>query len=147
MARSLNQQVAIRTRQAKAVELRREGNTYADIAAQLGYSDASAARKAVHRAIQEIGQDEARALVALQYERLNEMLAQTWPMATDATHPKCLQAITSTMKIMDRMQDLLLPVGSGGRHQQDRSSDGSGQNAGQATTVIAIQPRSDKTGT
>ncbi len=113
MPRSVNQQIATRTRQATAVTLRRDGNTYADIASKLGYSDASAARKAVCRAVQEIGQEEARTLFALQYERLNELLAQTWPVATDGNHPRCIQAINASLKIMDRMDDLMLhPVRS-----------------------------------
>lgn len=133
MARSVNQQIATRTRQAKAVALRRDGNTYADIASKLGYSDASAARKAVCRAVQEIGQEEARTLFALQYERLNELLAQTWPVATDANHPRCLQAINASLKIMDRMDDLLY-----GRTQpphQNQDSQGPGQIAGQGAVL------------
>jgi AraC-like DNA-binding protein len=136
VAQSLNQRIATRTRQAQAVELRREGSTYADIAAHLGYSDASAARKAVRRAIKEIGQDEARTHLALQYDRLNEMLAQTWPAATDASHPKCLQAINLTLKIMERMDDLLLPDVSGPR--QHRDSHGRGHIGAPTSTVIAI---------
>lgn len=109
MTQSLKQQISTRTRQAQAVELRRDGNTYAAIATQLGFSNASAARKAVRRAVSEVGLEEARTLVALQHERLNELLAQTWPVATDGTDPNCLRAIDSTLRIMDRIDDLLLP--------------------------------------
>jgi hypothetical protein len=136
MTRSLNQQIAIRTRQAQAVELRREGNTYADIAAQLGYSDASAARKAVRRAIQEIGQEEARTLAALQYERLNDLLAQTWPVATDETHPNFLQAINTALKIMERMDNLIPAEREDQRLYRDIH--GRGQ-IGRTETVILIE--------
>lgn len=103
---SLNQQIATRTRQAQAVDLRRDGHTYAAIATQLGYADASAARKAVQRAVREIGREEARVLLMLQQERLNELLAQAWPVATDANHPRCLQAIHAALKIMERIDRL-----------------------------------------
>lgn len=139
MARSLEQTLAVRRRQAQAVELRRVGNTYAAIAAQLGYSDASAARKSVRRAIQEIGQEEAKALVALQYERLNELLAQTWPVATDGRHPGCLRAVNTALNIMDRMDDLLPPPSKEGRRTRG-DTQGPGQIAPLPTTVIAIRP-------
>jgi len=108
LARSLSQQINSRTRQAQAIELRRDGLTYAVIAAQLGYSSASGARKAVYRGIREIGREEARALVTLQQERLNDLLAQTWPVANDPNHPGCLDAVNAALQIMERI-DRLIP--------------------------------------
>ena len=106
MPRSIKQQVLTRQRQAHALELRRQGHTYDEIASQVGYAGPGAAWKAVHRAVREIGRDEARDLAVLQLERLNDMLAEAWPVATDSSHPRQLQAIETTMRIMDRMDRL-----------------------------------------
>lgn len=111
MAKSLKQQIASRTRQAQCVEMRQRGETYAAIADNLGYATPSAAWKAVQRAVREIGQEEAQTLAILKQERLNDLLAEAWPIATDTSHPKCLQAIDASLKIMDRMNRLAGLVG------------------------------------
>jgi hypothetical protein len=68
--------------------MRLGGGTFAAIADQLGYASPTAARRAVQRAVREIGQEEARVL------------------STDAAHPKCLQALEVVLKIIDRADHL-----------------------------------------
>ncbi len=56
--------------------------------------------------MREVGQEEARALLTLQHERLNDLLAKTWPVATDPNHPDCLRAISAPLRIMEQMNSL-----------------------------------------
>jgi hypothetical protein len=107
MARSLAQQLATRHKQADAVALRQEGHSYEAIAAKTGYASASGAQKAVKRALAEIGMDEARELRHLQQQRLDDLLAQAWPIANDPTHRGNVAAVGAVLRIMDRMNRLV----------------------------------------
>lgn len=107
MGMSIHQQVAARRREARAVEMRMEGETYSQIASGLGYADASGARKAVQRGLAQAPKEAAREFVVLQYERLNDMLHAVWDTATDDTHPEHIRAIEKALSIMDRMDRLV----------------------------------------
>ena len=72
-------QVISREKERRAMELRKAGATYQQIADQIGWSDGSSARQAVLRGLKRLGDEAAEDLRSLQYQRLNEMLLVTWP--------------------------------------------------------------------
>ncbi|OLT12278.1 hypothetical protein BJF78_24780 [Pseudonocardia sp. CNS-139] len=63
-------------RDAEACRLRSSGYTYAQIAAQIGYTDASNARRAVQRALAEVVQEPAQELIQLELDRLDALARQ-----------------------------------------------------------------------
>ncbi len=103
---AVSRQVQDRIRRGKALRLRTEGATYAEIAADVGYASASGAYKAVMRAIPELDQEAAEELRHLQLARLDDLLAEVWPMATDEHHPRHLPAVTRALALMHRMDIL-----------------------------------------
>jgi len=58
-------------RDAQAAQLRAEGWTYDAIAGELGYSDRSTCRQAIHRALREIVEEPAEEVRRLELERLD----------------------------------------------------------------------------
>jgi hypothetical protein len=68
-------------RRARALELKKAGATYDQIATQLGYSDKSGAYRAVQNALSEITAEPAKAVLRLELERLDAMLLALWPKA------------------------------------------------------------------
>lgn len=106
MARSLQQRMATRLRESEAAQLRMQGFTYEDIALALGYSDRSGARKAVERAVSNLGREEAEEVRRLQYERLNGMLAAVYPAATTRGGRSLHQAVRSSLAVMDQIDRL-----------------------------------------
>src|SRR5260370_34801234 len=68
-----------RQRAAQALELRTSGMTYAAVAAALGYSDESGARKAVDRLLSRVECEGAEELRRLEGQRLDAMQRAIWP--------------------------------------------------------------------
>ncbi|GGJ55746.1 hypothetical protein [Glutamicibacter ardleyensis] len=69
-----------RERQKKALELRKAGATYEQIAeANIGYANRGTVQKAVKRAILEIPREEAKEVLALELSRLDDALRAIWP--------------------------------------------------------------------
>ncbi|MEU8756225.1 hypothetical protein AB0C88_37635 [Streptomyces chartreusis] len=68
-------------RDARAAELRAENYTYQQIADELGWADKSDARKAVRRALREIVQGPAEALLANHMERLETLYERALDIA------------------------------------------------------------------
>ena len=85
-------------RDLEALALRRAGQTYDTIAAQMGYADRSAAWKAVERALEAAKHEAAGAAVALELARLDEMLAAVYPGAI-LGNP---QMIATVLRLMER---------------------------------------------
>lgn len=85
-------------KQAKALELRKAGETFQQIANTIGYEGPGAAYKAVHAGIRKMLREPAEALIELEVSRLDEMLRAIWPkvLAGDT------QAIDRVLRIMDR---------------------------------------------
>ena len=93
-------------RQAKALELRKAGATYDQIADQLDYSSRASAYKAVAKALQAIEEqvaEDAIELCRLEVERLDRLLVALWPKAS-AGH---LGAIDRVIRISERRSRLL----------------------------------------
>jgi hypothetical protein len=90
-------------KERRALGLRRAGITYDEIARQIGYSNASGARKAVMRALRRTLQDDADATRQLEAERLDRLQAGVWSAAAGGD----VQALDRVLKIMDRRAKLL----------------------------------------
>lgn len=71
---------------AKAVEMRGRGHTYAEVAKALGMSHASAARKAVERALVATVAEPCEQLRRLELAKLDTMAVAAWEVL-DAQHP------------------------------------------------------------
>ena len=92
--------VGEKTRRAMALKL--AGASYAAIAQQMGYSDASAARKAVMRGMKSALQENAGELKRIHYGRLEHMLMLVW----SDVNTRDLPSINTALAIMDRMERL-----------------------------------------
>lgn len=91
--------------QPKALELRRAGKNYGEIAAMLDIGKTSAHRMVKAGLAEAAAQVEAQAgeLIALELSRLDAMLAGLWPSARQGG----LGAIDRVLKIMERRAKLL----------------------------------------
>ncbi len=90
-------------RQSKALELRKAGLSFDEIAKQTGYHGKAAAYKAVHTALQRTLREPADELRTLEAERLDCLLAGIWKLATEG-EPGALDRI---LRIMERRAKLL----------------------------------------
>lgn len=90
-------------KERRALELRRAGLTYDRIAAQLGYTNKSAAKKAVERGIQRTLQEPADELRVLETDRLDRLQTALWPGAMEGDEKKAL----AILKLMERRSKLL----------------------------------------
>lgn len=93
-------------KQRKAMEMKIAGATFEQIAAQLGYADASGAYRAVSRGLIETmrpAADELRELMVRRYERL---LLGVWRDATSGD----LKAADVARKILTDMARITLPL-------------------------------------
>lgn len=91
---------AEKTRRAMALKL--AGASYAQIAQQLGYHDASGARKAVQRGMKSAMHETASELKKIHYGRLEHMLMLLWP----EVNQRDLPAMSAALAVMDRMEKL-----------------------------------------
>jgi hypothetical protein len=89
--------------QRRALELRKSGATYDQIAQVIGYSDASGASKAVQRALQAVIQEPAKEVLTINMERLNHMLLTVWPKINAGDE----RAIDTGLRIMDKIDRLM----------------------------------------
>jgi hypothetical protein len=90
-------------KERRALGLRRAGITYDEIARQVGYANASGARKAVMRGLKRTLQDDADATRQLEADRLDRLQAGVWNAAAGGD----VQALDRVLKIMDRRAKLL----------------------------------------
>lgn len=100
VALSRTMSVGEKTRRAMALKL--AGASYAQIAMQLGYHDASGARKAVQRGMKSALQETAGELKKIHYGRLEHMLMLLWP----EVNQRDLPAMSAALAVMDRMERL-----------------------------------------
>lgn len=91
---------AEKTRRAMALKL--AGASYAQIAQQLGYHDASGARKAVQRGMKNALHETAGELKKIHYGRLEHMLMLLWP----EVNQRDLSSMSAALAVMDRMERL-----------------------------------------
>jgi hypothetical protein len=101
--RSLTRQVRAHERHLQALELRKAGVTYEVIAGQLGYANASGARKAVVSALKATLREPAAELRELELARLDAMLLPLWRRVQAGDE----KAIDRALRIMERRARLL----------------------------------------
>ena len=94
---------ALYERRAKALELRKQGHTFDQIAKMMNYADKSAAARHVREAIREIIAEPTREVVEYEKLRLDNMLVGIYREATTGN----LKAIDRVIKIMERRSALL----------------------------------------
>jgi hypothetical protein len=86
-------------RQQKALEMKRTGATYQQIAYALGYRNRSSAADAVTRAMRDtVSKETANELRLLELARLDSMWMVLWPLTLKAD----LKAIDRCLRIMER---------------------------------------------
>lgn len=99
---SQEQQIAAVEKQRQALEMRRQGKPYSEIAAEVGYSSASGAHAAVRTALKKTLQEPADELRRLENTRLDAMLLALWP----AIQKGDAKAIAAGVKISERRAKL-----------------------------------------
>jgi hypothetical protein len=95
--------VSLTERRRRALELRRAGATYEQIAAALGYFDSSGARKAVKKGLRQTLAEPAAELRQLELLRLDRLHETLWPRAVAGQ----VRAIDRVLRIMARRAALL----------------------------------------
>lgn len=109
--RSVKAEMQLRQKRAQALQLRAEGRSFNQIAAQLGYANASGAYKAVRTGLAEVDQEPAKELLRLQLARLDDLLAEVWPKAVDGGDVAHLRSVSAALAVMRRM-DILVGLDS-----------------------------------
>jgi preprotein translocase subunit SecD len=101
----MSQQDAVNAldRQLKALELRKAGVEYGEIARALGYKWKSGAFAAVKRALHEVKQEPCLELIKLEVERLDKMQVALWAKAQHGDYG----AVDRIIRIMERRARLL----------------------------------------
>ncbi len=90
-------------RQRQALELRKEGKGFVEIAAKLGYKGPSGAHQAVMRALRRTLQEPCDELRRLELERCDALLAGLWPKAKKGH----VASVDKVLKVMERRAKLL----------------------------------------
>lgn len=87
----------------KALELRKAGYTYLEIAKALKFSNGGAAYKAVQRAMKEVLIEPVKELKEMELARLDEMFNGVWPQAIQGNQ----KAIQTALLIMARRAKMM----------------------------------------
>jgi hypothetical protein len=96
--RTGKKQISAAERQLRAVELRKQGYGFQEIADQLDYAGPSGAHKAVMAALRKTIQEPSDELRKLECERLDVMLKSLWPFVLKGSPRHVEQAL----RVMDR---------------------------------------------
>jgi len=89
-----------------AIQLRKQGLTLDDIAAQCGYSDRSGAHRAITRALERAVMEEANELRTLELMRLDEMFAECYALFMDRENKGRLFALDRLLAISKARREL-----------------------------------------
>jgi hypothetical protein len=102
VAQKSSKRLSVAERQRQALELRRAGATYDQIAVKLGYKGHQGAWKAVQSALRKTLKEPAVAVRRLENDRLDRLTLALWPRAISGD----LKAIDRVLRIMVRRADL-----------------------------------------
>ncbi len=102
-SRASEKRILAAERQGRAINLRKAGAGYEEIARQLGYAGPSGAYKAITTALHALTREPARELRDLELARLDDLLRGIWPDAREGN----VQKIDRVLKIMARRAELL----------------------------------------
>lgn len=89
-------------RQRKALELRKAGLTYAQIAEECGYSSPATARNAVVKLLATNERESVDDFRNMQFERLNYMIMKLWPRVQDGDE-KAIMTVATLMSQQDKL--------------------------------------------
>lgn len=98
-----NDLAAVAEKRRQALELRKAGVGYEQIALKVGYSGPGAAYREIHAALREITREPAEELRTLETERLDRMLMGLWEKARSGD----LKTVDRVLRIMERRSRLL----------------------------------------
>lgn len=87
----------------QALDLRRAGWSFEDIAAEVGYANKGTAHKAVKQAIADITRESAKELLELELTRLDDLMAGAYEQARNGD----LFAVDRVLKIIDQRAKFL----------------------------------------
>lgn len=96
-------EVELAERRRKAVEMRKAGCSYDEIAQALGFSNSGNAYHTVHKALKATYREPAEELRTLELERVDRLMRAIWPQAIKGD----VDAIDRVLKIMSRRARLL----------------------------------------
>lgn len=102
MTRTSGRNIMAKEKAARALSLRQNGASFAEIARAVKYSSANYASQVVRKELQKLTREPADELRALQYERLNTMLLVLQPQIMGGDKG----AIQTALSVMDRMNGL-----------------------------------------
>lgn len=91
-------------RRVRALELRKQGLSYREIAQKTGYASAASARRAVLSLLRRVLREPAEAVRDLELARLDKLLQSLWPRAV---FDGDLGAVDRILAIMRRRAELL----------------------------------------
>jgi hypothetical protein len=97
-----------REKQRQALELRKAGATYRQIAESVGYRSASSAYTAVKKAFNEVIQEPVEEIRAMQVERVQHMILALWP-AAQSGDPKSSEVLLKWIDKLDRLMGTEAP--------------------------------------
>ncbi|TCO47314.1 hypothetical protein [Actinocrispum wychmicini] len=100
---SMDRQAAAAERRGRALELRKAGASYEQIAQQCGYSHRATAHRAVTQALASVADELAADVRTLELSRLDSMLMGLWRAARDGD----ASAVDRVLKIMERRAKIL----------------------------------------
>lgn len=98
MASDTNSVATAAEKRKKALDLRRAGWSFEDIAAEVGYANKGSAHRAVKQGIAAITRESATELLELQMSRLDDLMAGAYEAARNGD----LFAIDRVLKIIDQ---------------------------------------------
>lgn len=101
--RTGQKRVTAAEKRRQAVELRKAGATFEEIAEALGYSNKGTAYRAVEQALREAVREPALQLIELEVQRLDLMLRALWPQVVSGK----LGAVDRALRIAERRSRLL----------------------------------------
>lgn len=102
-AKTSPETTAAKKRAARALELRMEGKTFAEIAKEVPYNSPQAAYDAIKRALDAVTREPAEELLKLELERLDVL----WQIQYLNAQGGDVQALAGCMKIMERRARML----------------------------------------
>lgn len=89
--------LSAQAKQLQALELRRQGQTFEEIAKRVGYADRAAAHKAVMTALRTALREPAEAVRELELQRLDAVIVAMWPGMT-AGDPKSAAVVLRALE-------------------------------------------------
>lgn len=90
--------IVVRERRRQALQLRKAGASYEQIADQLGFANRAAARKAVVTELDRVVKEPAQEVLTMELQRLDQLLVGLWPRAIKGENG----AVDRVLKIMER---------------------------------------------